>query len=644
MVSVVTTDVSAPLVSSPTATNKTTNSADLGGTIITDGGSAITERGTVWSTTSPVTILDNRLIEGGTSTGTFSHTRSSLPGVTQIFYAAYATNSIGTTLSTESSFYTVTTEPTVSSSAIVFSNFAGTTLTVGWTPGDGTNHLVVVKVGSAVSSNPIDGIAYTANAAFGSGSQIGAGEYVVYNSTGSSVNLTGLIKGTYYYFTIYEFNGSAGTENYLTSSTVSSYEMAAGTITSAGSGLWLTGATWTGGVAPTSGDNVIIQSGHTVSANSTNSKVCGKLTVNNGGVLNTTDGNILDNVNKRQIRMYGTEVINNGTMGTGADGLSLDVYNSRTTTLSGANTLNFATIRPAVNGNATLVISGNVSLSYSTGLQLQNNTGQNFTTVNVNSGGSLTCITGSDIKTASSSTTDVSDFAPVINIDGTVLVNGNLTLRSSYGAPSVNVSGTGSLTVNNNVRISTTTYTNPGIISGAGSFTLGPIGNLELAMADGMNSSTGQIRTATRTFPATAAYTYVGTSAQVTGSDLPLVIGELTIDNSGGVSLTNHLQVDDTLKLTSGLLTLGLKDLTLGPSAAVEGTPSATAMVVAEGSGELRKQISDSPTLPYSFTFPVGDNTATPEYSPVTLNFTGGTFLSAYAGVNSLMPSILILY
>ena len=158
MVSVVTTDISAPLVSSPTATNKTTNSADLGGTIITDGGSAITERGTVWSTTSPVTILDKKLIEGGTSTGTFSHNRSSLPGVTQIFYAAYATNSIGTTLSTESSFYTITTEPTASSSAIVFSNFAGTTLTVGWTPGDGNNHLVVVKSGSAVSSNPIDGI------------------------------------------------------------------------------------------------------------------------------------------------------------------------------------------------------------------------------------------------------------------------------------------------------------------------------------------------------------------------------------------------------------------------------------------------------------------------------------------------------
>ena len=343
---------------------------------------------------------------------------------------------------------------------------------------------------------------------------------------------------------------------------------------------------------PTFSDNVIIQSGHTVSANTTTSKLCGKLTVNNGGVLNTTDGNIFDSANKRQIRMYGTEVINNGTMGTGSDGLSLDVYNTRTTTLSGANTLNFGTIRPAANGNATLVIAGNVSLSYSTGLQLQNSTGQNFTTVNVNSGGSLTCITGSDIKTASSSSTDVSDFAPVINIDGTVVVNGNLTLRSSFGAPSVNVSGTGSLTVNNNVRLSTTTYTNPGIISGAGSFTLGPIGNLELALADGMNSSTGQIRTTTRTFPTTAAYSYVGASAQVTGSDLPLVIGELTIDNSGGVSLTNHLQVDDTLKLTSGLLTLGSKNLTLAPSATVEGTPSATAMVVAEGTGELRKNSS----------------------------------------------------
>ncbi|MBM4168931.1 MAG: T9SS type A sorting domain-containing protein [Ignavibacteria bacterium] len=61
-------------------------------------------------------------------------------------------------------------------------------------------------------------------------------------------------------------------------------------------------------------------------------------------------------------------------------------------------------------------------------------------------------------------------------------------------------------------------------------------------------------------------------------------------------------------------------------------------MIVATGSGELRKTFTGTG----SFTFPVGDNTGTAEYSPVTLNFTSGSFSSAYAGVklaNSKHPN-----
>jgi hypothetical protein len=53
-------------------------------------------------------------------------------------------------------------------------------------------------------------------------------------------------------------------------------------------------------------------------------------------------------------------------------------------------------------------------------------------------------------------------------------------------------------------------------------------------------------------------------------------------------------------------------------------------MIITNGSGLLRKEFSGAG----SFNFPVGDNTGAAEYSPVTLNFTGGSFFSAYAGVN----------
>ncbi|QTA78941.1 Immunoglobulin-like fold-containing protein [Desulfonema limicola] len=107
-------------------------------------------------------------------------------------------------------------EPTVQASGLSFSGITNNSLTVNWTTnGDGANRIVVMKPGSAIDANPVDGTTYTANATFGSGSQIGTGNYVVYNGTGSSVTVTGLTAGTTYYIAVYEFNGSGGSENYL---------------------------------------------------------------------------------------------------------------------------------------------------------------------------------------------------------------------------------------------------------------------------------------------------------------------------------------------------------------------------------------------------------------------------------------------
>jgi hypothetical protein len=102
---------SAPTITTPTAASITNNSAVLGANVTADGGSAITERGTVWRNFTGVTIADNKLAEGGTTTGIFSHTRT-LPAGTQIYYKGYAINAVGTTLSSESSFYTLSNEPT----------------------------------------------------------------------------------------------------------------------------------------------------------------------------------------------------------------------------------------------------------------------------------------------------------------------------------------------------------------------------------------------------------------------------------------------------------------------------------------------------------------------------------------------------
>ena len=130
----------------------------------------------------------------------------------------------------------------------------------------------------------------------------------------------------------------------------------------------------------------------------------------------------------------------------------------------------------------------------------------------------------------------------------------------------------------------------------------------------------------------TGTFEFNGSSAQaISGLN---DFGTLKINNAAGVTIASGNQkVATQLNLTNGTLTLNTNSLSLGSAATVGGTPSATSMVVATGTGQITKEFPASYTG--SFTFPVGDKTITAEYSPVTLNFTAGTFAAGnYAGVS----------
>lgn len=125
----------------------------------------------------------------------------------------------------------------------------------------------------------------------------------------------------------------------------------------------------------------------------------------------------------------------------------------------------------------------------------------------------------------------------------------------------------------------------------------------------------------------------VGTLNFTTGSQ---VLGTLTIDRQAGqvaATLGTPLNLNNALFLTNGILGLGNNNLTINASASITGG-SANSFVAADelvGTGELRKTF----TANGSFTFPVGDISAPDgnQYSPATLNFTAGTYSSAYAGI-----------
>ena len=114
--------------------------------------------------------------------------------------------------------FTVPTEPTTASTNPWTAFVEGNAFRLIWSNGNGARRLVVAKKGAAVTARPQDLQTYLANAAFGSGDALTDGEYVVYNGTGSEVNLTNLEVGTTYHFAVYEYNvGSNGLPDYLTS-------------------------------------------------------------------------------------------------------------------------------------------------------------------------------------------------------------------------------------------------------------------------------------------------------------------------------------------------------------------------------------------------------------------------------------------
>src|SRR5687767_4806913 len=76
--------------------------------------------------------------------------------------------------------------PTTGASNFSVTNHDGDRLRVNWTRGNGSRVLVVASTSPTFGGLgiPADGIDYTANNTFGSGNEIGTGNFVVYESTG----------------------------------------------------------------------------------------------------------------------------------------------------------------------------------------------------------------------------------------------------------------------------------------------------------------------------------------------------------------------------------------------------------------------------------------------------------------------------
>ncbi|MDZ4668140.1 MAG: T9SS type A sorting domain-containing protein [bacterium] len=105
--------------------------------------------------------------------------------------------------------------PTQQATQVTFSAVSPISAKIHISKGNGAKRIVLVKLGAAVDSNPLNGNAYEGNSAFGSGQFIGTNS-VVYVGTDTTFELTALSNSTTYHVAVFEFNGFSSYTNYNT--------------------------------------------------------------------------------------------------------------------------------------------------------------------------------------------------------------------------------------------------------------------------------------------------------------------------------------------------------------------------------------------------------------------------------------------
>jgi hypothetical protein len=117
-----------------------------------------------------------------------------------------------TTTPLEGSVSTFATEPTNQPAAIVFDNITTGSMSISFTAAsDAQGYLVLIKAGSSPAEVPVDGVTYIEGGAFGASSVISLG-------SDTTIPVFDLQAGTAYFYSVFSFNGTTNTYNFLTTS------------------------------------------------------------------------------------------------------------------------------------------------------------------------------------------------------------------------------------------------------------------------------------------------------------------------------------------------------------------------------------------------------------------------------------------
>lgn len=361
-------------------------------------------------------------------------------------------------------------------------------------------------------------------------------------------------------------------------------------------------------------------------------------------ISNTTSAGIVGTLN-----VVGNSTVSNGTMtfvGASANTTAHGVFTTNNLTISAAGQVVLDAASNTAQGSAT--VNGNllVTTAKIPAINLGSGTANSSNIINIKgnftkSGIGALGFTGTFTTTAGYNFNGVG--TQQINFSGanmtagsftvaagsTVQLASNVTLGSNASASGFSTVGTGIID-----------FASFAIVAGnaANTFTLSSTGTFKTASATGVAGSLSGFTVGNCAFASGGTFEFTGTSVNTGFSTFTAIttVNAYTITWTGSTSLT----LDKTMNLNvfnftnSGLVFLGNFNITLTSAAgALTGSSfSASKMFVTDGTGILIRSVLAAGTgLP--FTWPIGENTGTTDYSPVTIASISGAGINGSIGL-----------
>ncbi len=287
-------------------------------------------------------------------------------------------------------------------------------------------------------------------------------------------------------------------------------------------------------------------------------------------------------------------------------GLNLSSLSIQFDNATGGQTIPNCTVNNLICGNTTgtLTATGNVRINnnFTSG---PNGTVIDMSTFTLGHFGSSFAITGGGtIRTRSTSTTAIQpnkNWPQLIEFyrsnGGQTIANGNF----NGGLMISNTSGTIVAAAGSTINIGGDLTLSSGCLFSDNNTTITLTGNV--------------VGTGTHSVSATGKIILTGSNKTISGATL----GNITLNNSSGFSLSGSPTVQGTLNLAAGILNIDTNNITLGSSSVLAGSFDNTKMINANSSGMVRRVYSSSG----SFTFPIGDSST---FTPITITGIGGTY------------------